>query len=77
MKPALLLTLLVATAAQATPGRTDAKGCHTNKKAGYHCHGSPKKAAPAPKPAAAPKGKPHAIPKVDQASAGRAGKPQQ
>lgn len=74
MKPALLAALLLATAAHATPGRTDSKGCHNSKKHGYHCHGSPKKAAPAPKPAA--KGKQNAIPKVDQAAPGRAGKPQ-
>lgn len=73
MKPALIIALLLATAAHATPGRTDAKGCHHNKKAGYHCHGSPKQAAPKP----ATKGKQSAIPKIDQAAPGRSGKPQQ
>ena len=35
----LLPLLLVALLAYAHPGKTDANGCHTNKKTGeYHCH---------------------------------------
>lgn len=36
------------TPVDATSGRTNAKGCHNSKKAGYHCHGTPK---PTPKKA--------------------------
>lgn len=34
--------------AAATPGRTDAQGCHTDRKGGtgYHCHGGGASAAP-------------------------------
>jgi len=28
----------ISTPAAATPGRTNAKGCHNSKTAGYHCH---------------------------------------
>src|SRR3989344_8518046 len=34
---------LVCSTAWAHPGKTDASGCHTEKKTGeYHCHGAPK-----------------------------------
>ena len=49
-----LLLVMAAPSALATPGRTNAQGCHNSKKAGYHCHG-------------AAKGKKHAISKADQA----------
>lgn len=76
MKLALaLLALAFATATYATGGKTDSKGCHNSKKQGYHCHGSAKHAAPAPKPAA--KGNTNAIPKVDKAPAGRKDQPKQ
>lgn len=38
------LTVL-STPALATPGRTNAKGCHNSKTAGYHCHTPGGKAA--------------------------------
>lgn len=42
----LVIGLLGATSpAEATPGRTNAKGCHNSKKAGYHCHGATKPTA--------------------------------
>lgn len=44
MKAAVYLTLVLLVAPAVTfahPGRTDASGCHTNKKTGeYHCHGT-------------------------------------
>ena len=42
--------------AAATPGRTDANGCHTDRKGGtgYHCHNGGGGAAPASTPASAP-----------------------
>lgn len=43
--------LCLALPAAATSGRTNAKGCHNSKSAGYNCHGS--KAVPhKPKPSA-------------------------
>lgn len=39
-----ILLLTVGSFAQAHPGRTDANGCHTDKKTGeYHCHAGSKK----------------------------------
>ncbi len=44
MKAVVYLTLVLLVAPAITfahPGRTDASGCHTNKKTGeYHCHGT-------------------------------------
>lgn len=41
---AAAMLILTPTTAGATSGRTDAKGCHNSKSAGYHCHGA--KSAP-------------------------------
>ncbi|MFA7286308.1 MAG: YHYH domain-containing protein [Patescibacteria group bacterium] len=39
---ATVLVIMAPTLAWAHPGRTDANGCHTNKKTSeYHCHGAP------------------------------------
>ena len=35
-----LLTVSLAESSWATPGRTDANGCHTSRTSGYHCHNS-------------------------------------
>ncbi|MEE4484095.1 DUF1283 domain-containing protein [Serratia ficaria] len=41
IKLSLLLCIMIATPVMAHPGRTNADGCHTNRKTGeYHCHGS-------------------------------------
>lgn len=41
IKLSLLLAILFTPSAMAHPGRTNADGCHTNRKTGeYHCHGS-------------------------------------
>lgn len=41
IKLSLLLCIIIATPVMAHPGRTNADGCHTNRKTGeYHCHGS-------------------------------------
>lgn len=35
----IVATLLAFTfTADASPGRTNGKGCHSSKRAGYHCH---------------------------------------
>ena len=39
---AVVAVICIAPSANATPGRTNAKGCHHSKKAGYHCHGTAK-----------------------------------
>jgi endonuclease G len=45
----LILFLLSSCAAQSHPGRTNAEGCHTDRKTGeYHCHGPKKQAASLP-----------------------------
>jgi hypothetical protein len=39
---ALILFLTLPVSVLAHPGRTDANGCHTNRKTGeYHCHNTP------------------------------------
>lgn len=44
----IILTLLSGSIASAHSGRTNAEGCHTNKKTGeYHCHGKKSEATPA------------------------------
>lgn len=41
IKLTLLLCVSVSMPSMAHPGRTDANGCHTNRKTGeYHCHGT-------------------------------------
>ncbi|MBH3069852.1 DUF1283 domain-containing protein [Serratia marcescens] len=41
IKVLLLLAILFTPSTMAHPGRTNADGCHTNRKTGeYHCHGS-------------------------------------
>ena len=47
MKVILIVASLLAFsfAADASPGRTNGKGCHTSKRDGYHCH-SIKKVVP-------------------------------
>ncbi|HGM5452327.1 DUF1283 domain-containing protein [Serratia marcescens] len=41
IKLSLLLAILLTPSVMAHPGRTNADGCHTNRKTGeYHCHGS-------------------------------------
>ncbi|WP_411749450.1 DUF1283 domain-containing protein [Serratia marcescens] len=41
IKLSLLLAVLFTPSVMAHPGRTNADGCHTNRKTGeYHCHGS-------------------------------------
>jgi len=45
----LMFLILFSSTVIAHPGRTDANGCHTNKKTGeYHCHGNQTKATPEP-----------------------------
>lgn len=46
---AISLSYLSIELAHATSGRTNSSGCHNSKKAGYHCHGTPKKIASKPK----------------------------
>lgn len=65
-----LIALCLTGAAHATPGRTDGKGCHQSKKAGYHCHGA-KTITKVP----VKKGLPHEIPKVNKAIPGRKDQP--
>ena len=66
-----IAALFIATNAGATPGRTNAKGCHNSKKAGYHCHGTQKRTPiQNPTPVAPPPKKKeatNAVPKVDKA----------
>ncbi|WP_197738885.1 DUF1283 domain-containing protein [Serratia marcescens] len=41
IKLSLLLAVMFTPSVMAHPGRTNADGCHTNRKTGeYHCHGS-------------------------------------
>ncbi|MDN4629203.1 DUF1283 domain-containing protein [Erwinia sp. PsM31] len=43
---ALLICTILSTSALAHSGRTNAEGCHTNRKTGeYHCHGSSRQQA--------------------------------
>jgi hypothetical protein len=38
MKYLMLFLFLSSSAAWATPGKVDARGCHNSAKIGYHCH---------------------------------------
>ncbi len=52
MKKTLLMVFywIIAVNVYAHPGRTDARGCHTNRKTGvYHCHTPKGKVSSAPK----------------------------
>lgn len=79
IKWSLLLCAMISTSVMAHPGRTNADGCHTNRKTGeYHCHGSKSRRVdyygqdtqPDNKTTAAPakKSKPHSTKKESGAS---------